>query len=314
MKAHAYASCVCLCLLLVSSTAPVASAGSGAAFDPSVYGFWAKTLGGGDMLDHIFEAKQKLQQELEVTRQTMLDLAEAQMLEMLEKIESGDMQLEDDVLEVAPMGSIAEAAAAATNATTSVDHRSLSQLGKQHQVSPLLTADLRPEAIFRGELAPLRQIFTAKPDFRRCTFFGGSEICLPAKKYFVRKSVGFACDLQLKKGSVGDFFACGRPGKPFTPTPHAPLHAMTYSEGATTILKRFLLSLIWPHFHPGPRSFSFFPAGISTALCLEWPIEIKFASFITPITVPICLPDARTVEAALRILGGDLTAAINLLL
>jgi len=266
MKAHAYASCVCLCLLLVSSTAPVASAGSGEAFEPSVYGFWAKTLGGGDMLDHIFEAKQKLQQELEVTRQTMLDLAEAQMLEMLEKIESGDMQLEDDVLEVAPMGSIAEAAvAAATNATTSVDHRSLSQLGKQHQVSPLLTADLRPEAIFRGELAPLRQIFTAKPDFRRCTFFGGSEICLPAKKYFVRKSVGFACDLQLKKGSVGDFFACGRPG-------------------------------------------------ISTALCLEWPIEIKFASFITPITVPICLPDARTVEAALRILGGDLTAAINLLL
>ncbi len=71
MKAY-IASCACLCLLLVSSMAPVASAGGGAASDPSVYGFWAKTLGGGHMLDHIFEAKQKLQQELELTRQTML--------------------------------------------------------------------------------------------------------------------------------------------------------------------------------------------------------------------------------------------------
>ena len=79
-----------------------------------------------------------------------------------------------------------------------------------------------------------------------------------------RKSVGFACDLQLKKGTSGEFFACGRPG-------------------------------------------------VSTALCLEWPLEIKVASFITKVAVPICLPDARALEASLRFLGGDVTAIINLL-
>ncbi len=107
------------------------------------------------------------------------------MFEMLEKIESGTMQLEDSVPEVPPTAAMAaNASAAAADATA--EHRALSQLGKQHQVSPLLTADLSPGAIFRGDLAPLGQLFTAKPDFRRCTFFGGSEICLPAKRYFVR--------------------------------------------------------------------------------------------------------------------------------
>jgi len=52
-----------------------------------------------------------------------------------------------------------------------------------------------PGNIFGDDLA---NAFTAKADFSGCKLFGGQEICLPAKRYFIRKSVGFACDLQVR--------------------------------------------------------------------------------------------------------------------
>eukprot|EP00213_Chloropicon_mariensis_P006176 CAMPEP_0197472426 /NCGR_PEP_ID=MMETSP1309-20131121/3625_1 /TAXON_ID=464262 /ORGANISM="Genus nov. species nov., Strain RCC998" /LENGTH=258 /DNA_ID=CAMNT_0043010959 /DNA_START=147 /DNA_END=923 /DNA_ORIENTATION=+ len=253
-------ACVCLLVGVAQATQT-----AGGLFKPSenVYGYWAKTLGGvgGEgFLDHVLEASNRLQKELETTRQIMQDLAEAQMHEMLEKLESGEMTLEDDYVQAHAYGE-----GNTTTTTTEADHRELTSMGLgEKRPNPILTADISPQNLFRGELAPLAQVFTTKPDLRRCTFFGGNEICLPAKRYFIRKSVGFACDLQLKKGTSGEFFACGRPG-------------------------------------------------VSTALCLEWPLEIKVASFITKVDVPICLPDARALEASLRFLGGDVTAIINLL-
>ena len=171
------------------------------------------------------------------------------MHEMLAKLESGEMHLEDNVLE--------------PNSSEVQEHR---QLGNFLPDSMMLNGKVEiptAQEVFQGDLA---NMFTSTPDLKRCTFFGGQEICLPAKRYFVRKSVGFACDLALKKKSHDSpFFECGRPG-------------------------------------------------VTTALCLEWPIEIKVGSFLTPVTVPICLPDERTVDAILRVLGGDLLAAVNLLI
>ena len=150
-------------------------------FKSDIYGFWAKTLGNG-VMDHIIETKDRLQNELEQTRQTMLDLAEAQMHEMIAKIESGEMHLEDNSLEPK----------SASNKTTTgmegtqPEHRELANLVQSSLLVPQFSYDGALQDygdVFRGQLAPL---FTTKPDFRRCTFFGGSEICLPAKRYFVR--------------------------------------------------------------------------------------------------------------------------------
>jgi len=251
--------CACLCLFSGCAQAtllPKASSVSDGAlsFNSDVYGYWAKTLGGG-VVEHILETKAQLEKELQSTRQTMLDLAEAQMQEMLEKLESGEMHLEDNSFE-----------ASAVNGTSDGEEQEHRQLGSYLPDSMVMNGRVEiPSAqdVFQGDLA---NMFTTKPDLKRCTFFGGQEICLPAKRYFVRKSVGFACDLALKKKSPDSpFFECGRPG-------------------------------------------------VTTALCLEWPIEINLGSFVTPVTVPICLPDERTVDAILRVMGGDLLAAVNLLI
>jgi len=154
-----------------------------AGFSPDVFGFWSNTLGGGEsgsLLDEILEAKQKLDAQLEETRATMLAVAEAQMHEMLEKIQSGEAKLEDDYV-------VSDAFAHAET------HRRLGGLGIippwTPQESPV-KAGLRqgyPARIFDGELRQAAQSFgEAKNNLKRCTFFGGQEICIPASRYFVR--------------------------------------------------------------------------------------------------------------------------------
>ena len=166
-----------------------------AGFSPDVFGFWSNTLGGGEsgsLLDEILEAKQKLDAQLEETRATMLAVAEAQMHEMLEKIQSGEAKLEDDyvVSDAFAHGDGEEANATAADAET---HRRLGGLGIippwTPQESPV-KAGLRqgyPARIFDGELRQAAQSFgEAKNNLKRCTFFGGQEICIPASRYFVR--------------------------------------------------------------------------------------------------------------------------------
>merc|ERR1711970_1085128 len=102
------------------------------------------------------------------------------MQEMLEKLESGEMHLEDNSFE-----------SSAVNGTSEGDgeeqeHR---QLGSYLPDSMVMNGRVEIPAaqdVFQGDLA---NMLTTKPDLKRCTFFGGQEICLPAKRYFVRKSV-----------------------------------------------------------------------------------------------------------------------------
>ncbi|QDZ24353.1 hypothetical protein HOP50_13g68910 [Chloropicon primus] len=230
------------------------AAGQGSA---NAFGFWANTLGSGNILEEILETKDVLQKQLSATRQTMQELAEAQMHAMLEKIQSGEINLEDDYVVVQESEG---------NGTEESARRELGEFGWQPSPNPIKAYLEAPQPLYGGDLVEAAEtLWSSKDDYRRCTFFGGQEICIPARRYFIRKSVGFACDLQLKKSVISpvDFFSCGRPG-------------------------------------------------VSTALCLEWPIEIKAGSFVIPLTVPICLPDSRAVEASLKILGGDLLAAVNL--
>ena len=117
------------------------------------------------------------------------------MHEMLEKLESGEMTLEDDYVQAHAYGE-----GNTTTTTTEVDHRELTAMGLgEKRPNPIPTADISPQNLFRGELAPLAQVFTTKPDLRRCTFFGGNEICLPAKRYFIRYEDVFPSLLWLLK-------------------------------------------------------------------------------------------------------------------
>ena len=85
------------------------------------------------------------------------------MNEMLAKLESGEMTLEDEI----------------GFESNSTEHRQLAYEQAFKHAPP-------PPEIFRGEALDIASVFTRKPDLKRCTFFGGSEICLPAKRYFVR--------------------------------------------------------------------------------------------------------------------------------
>ena len=72
-KSVAMAVLACVCLL---AGVAQATQTAGGLFKPSenVYGYWAKTLGGvgGEgFLDHVLEASNRLQKELETTRQIM---------------------------------------------------------------------------------------------------------------------------------------------------------------------------------------------------------------------------------------------------
>lgn len=178
------------------------------------------------------------------------ELAETQLHDMLDKIERGEMTLEDEI-------------GADANASSSAEHRALArfELGtfKHAHAAPNLAG------LFPGDLQQAAEALMNRPKLSRCALLGGNEVCLPAKRYFVRKSISFACDMQLKKKSGRNFFECGRPGS-------------------------------------------------TTALCLQWPIELVVSSFVVPFTVPICLPDERAIDAVLRVLGGDLLAALNLFL
>jgi len=246
----ALAVCACACVFGASATAVATQQ------DVNPFGFWQKTLGNGKFLEEIMEAKETLTKQLEATKHTMEELAMAQMHEMLEKIESGELSV-DGEYEVTFEDEV--------NGTAVHEGRKLGELMPMWTPSPnpiKQGIEGLPGNIFGDDLA---NAFTAKADFSGCKLFGGQEICLPAKRYFIRKSVGFACDLQIKKSKSSPIprFACGNPG-------------------------------------------------VSTALCLEWPIEIKAGAFVVPVTIPICLPDARSVEAILNVLGGNLNAVLNI--
>jgi len=113
----------------------------------------------------------------------------AQMHEMLEKIESGELSV-DGEYEVTFEDEV--------NGTAVHEGRKLGELMPMWTPSPnpiKQGIEGLPGNIFGDDLA---NAFTAKPDFSGCKLFGGQEICLPAKRYFIRKSVGFACDLQVR--------------------------------------------------------------------------------------------------------------------
>ena len=107
------------------------------------------------------------------------------MHEMLEKIQSGEINLEDDYYVVYSQDG---GNSTGKDAMADGERRQLGEKGIiphwTPQVSPVKQGlQMGPQNIFRGDLA---EMFTTKPDFSRCKLFGGQEICLPASRYFIR--------------------------------------------------------------------------------------------------------------------------------
>lgn len=63
----------------------------------------------------------------------------------------------------------------------------------------------------------------------------------------------------------------------------------------------------------GDRKFQCSRPSLNKAFCMDLPVEFPAGPVVVPLTLPICLPDVRTLDALIRILSGDFLQILPLL-